>query len=303
MSPRFIVMGFAATAAMLAVGCSSSSEPKQPDQQGQNQSSPAWTLQLKSTCLDTAADQCLGKYGFSVTAEGAYQVGPGPQGQVRKGVLKDAEFAAVKAWVEAAQASTSAQAENREENYNRYYAHDTVTLSRPGSLARTLLRNEGSDLRFTLASLDEARSLHAAIRDLAISYYRLPFGDGCGDAVDKFNAAALPLQSCQTDSDCVYINSYENGFSVIPPRSAQTVLVEGCVAIKPVTVANKLSILGGAQRLSELYAEARNVCVQNGGWAQSYFDENSLGGRSCSYVSAMTSTPPTCQQNVCKAHL
>lgn len=297
MSSRFIMMGIIASAAMLAAGCNSDSD-QQPGQSAQPVSGPAWTLSLTSTCVDAAQDQCVGKYGFSVNAEGAYQVGPGPQGQLRKGVLTDSELAAIKAQVEASSA-IAANGENREENF-AHVSSDTVSLVRPGAAARVLLRNEGPELIFTVSSTETAHALHAAIHDLANGYYRLPFGNACGDAADKFSVAAAGMQSCQTDMDCTYIRD-NRGFDVIPPTSSEYVFSESCYAIKPVLVANKQSIIGGAQILSDLYVAAQNTCggefaLNNFGWAN-------LGGRSCDIEQKVTTIPATCKQNVCQAHL
>lgn len=297
MSSRFILMGIFGSAAMFATACSSSSA-QQPGQSAQPQSGPAWTLTLKSACVDAAQDQCVGKYGFSVSADGAYQVGPGPQGQIRKGMVTDSELALIKARVESS-TTAATNGENSEDNF-AHVASDTVTLAQAGAAARVLVRNEGPELYFTVQSTDDAHALHAAIRDLANGYYRLPFGNECGDAADQFATAAASLQSCQTDMDCAYVRD-DRGFDVIPPTSTEYILSESCYAIKPMLVANKQLIIGGAQTLANLYVSAQNIC--GGEFALNNFSWTNLGGRVCNIEQKLTAVPATCQQNVCRAHL
>ena len=107
------------------------------------------------------------------------------------------------------------------------------------------------DFYYTTTSVDEAKSLHAAIRNLANSHYRLPFGDACGDAADKIATEAEELTNCQSDSDCVYIDAYHS-FEVVPPSSNEWLLTEDCTALKPPVVANKFSVAGAAQKLDDL---------------------------------------------------
>lgn len=279
-----------------AVGCNSSGNSNQKpavDTQ-QPQSGPAWSLNLKSTCVGAAQDQCLAKYGFTVNATGAYQVGPGPQGQFRTGMLTDEEFATLKTQLQATMASAQATRAEGHDTDVQNVSDDTLTLSKPGAAARVLAHNTAGDFFFATATSEEAQSLHAAIRNLANGYYRLPFGDACGDSVDKFSAAAATLTSCQTDTDCVYIDAYQ-GFEVVPPSTVQWLLTEDCTAIQPPVVANKLAIPGAAQGLIDLYASTRAACG-------SEFSQTALG-HDCYYQQKATQAQPVCKQNRCVSQL
>lgn len=287
------LLGVAISVSILAVGCSKS-HSNQPGGNGQPQSAPAWTLTLKSSCNSAAQDQCLSRYGFSVGADGKYQVGPGPQGQLRKGVLSDAEFSGLKHQIEVVIGSNSPWGTENHSGGVENESDDSLVLLRPGSTDRVIAHNVQGDFYYTTTSVDEAKSLHAAIRDLANSYYRLPFGDACGDAADKVLTAAEDITQCQSDSDCVYIDAY-HGFEVVPPSSVEWLLTEDCTAIKPPVVANKFSVAGASQKLEDLVAAARSTCGQE--FSQSAF------GRECYYDQKATSTQPSCVQNHCRSRL
>jgi hypothetical protein len=294
MSLRLKSVGIAVTVGLAFAGCGKSAKNAQPGDAQQPQTGPAWSLTLKSACTVAEEGQCLAQYGFTVSADGNYKVGPGPQGQLRAGSLTDSELADLKNQVQTAITSTAAvRAEGHEADVDNE-SDDTLTLSRPGAADRVLARNTGSDFYYMTNAADDAKSLHAAIRVLANSYYRLPFGDACGDAADKISAAALDVARCQSDSDCVYVNAYE-GFEVVPPSNVEWLLTEDCSAVKPPLVANKLAIQGGAQTLTDLYNSARNTCGAE--WNLSTF------GIECAYDQKPTSTPPVCVQNRCQPRL
>lgn len=293
-------MSIAAFATLtFAAGCNSdsSSNPpgQQPGQQPAAQTGPAWTLSLSSACANSAQEQCVAKHGFSVDADGKYQVGPGPQGQVRTGTLTDSEFSSIKDVAQPALAALNATgtAEQMEAGVANV-SNDTVSILAPGKEARVLSRNTASDFFFTTPTSEEAKALHAAIRELANSYYRLPFGTPCGDAVDKFSVEADRVNTCETDADCAYIDIY-NRFGVVPPSSIQAIQTEDCTAIKPPVVAHKMAVLGAYEKLDGLYADARTACGTD-------FYQSNLGVR-CVLQQKMTGVAPTCQQNKCVSHL
>ena len=279
-----------------AAGCNSNNDnAEQPAPAApQSQTGPAWALTLNSACVGTAQNQCLAKYGFSVDATGKYQVGPGPQGQVRTGMLSEAELTDLKAQIQTSVASAQAVRAEGHETDVENVSDDTVTLTVPGSATTVLTHNTAGDFYFKTSNADEGKSLHAAIRGLANSYYRLPFGDACGDGVDKFSAAAAALTSCQVDTDCVYVDTYQ-GFEVVPPSTTQWLRTEDCTAIQPPVVANKLAIASGAQSLMDLYSSTRDACGIE-------FSQTALG-HDCTYAEKATSVQPVCIQNRCQSRL
>jgi hypothetical protein len=273
---------------LMAAGCHSGSKDHQPGQSGQDQSGPAWTLTLKSTCLNAATDQCVAKYGFSVSADGKYQMGPGPKGQVRNGSLSESEFADLKTKLDTVSGSIPASRTEGHEQGVENEGDDSLSLKRLGGQEQLVAHNTGSDFYFVTASVNEAKSLHSAIRDLANSYYRMPFGDDCGDAADKVETSYAQFQGCQVDSDCVYVNA-RAGYEVVPPSSVQWLLTEDCTAVSPLSVANKITILNGARTIADLYTAAQNTCGQE------------FYRAACAYQQQSTAKAPVCVQNRCQA--
>jgi hypothetical protein len=308
MSIRYsFLIGGTVSAAMLAMGCNSSSKPAQPGQQQAQQNAPAWTLTLKAQCAEST-EQCLAHYGFSVDAEGNYQVGPGPQGQVRKGKLSDSDFQAVKAQVEAVGSMQLAASENHEalSAEDATANNETLTLARKGAATHVLVRNEGTDFATILSDAKAAHTLQAAIHDLAKGYYRMPFGDACGDAADQFAAAVAQDQNCNVDTDCQYFNSvtYADGTVSAQPVDLGVeswITSENCLATAPVIVGNAAKIGNDADKLSSLSIAATNAC---GGEfvLNNAFTEAQQGGQYCEPKQVSTAKAATCEQHVCRAH-
>ena len=65
------------------------------------QRDPALTVTVSTSCEAMVAAYCRGRFGFRVTADGAFLVGPEPNGRSVSGHLRDAEIRAL--------ASTAAQ--------------------------------------------------------------------------------------------------------------------------------------------------------------------------------------------------
>jgi hypothetical protein len=286
---RSIFVGALISLGILVGGCSSSSD--HPGSAGGSASGPAWTLSFQSSCLDGQDDQCVGKYGFSVSADGKYLVGPGPKGQKIEGKLAEADFSELNAKLTAVMATATFDASRGEAHLSDvpYESNDSITLSRQGRSDK-IAHNSGADFAYATASADDALSLHKAIRDLAKSYYRLPFGNDCGDAALAVEALYSTVQGCNTDADCVYVDA-QRGYGVIPPHSEQGILTEDCKAVRPLLAANKLQILSAAQKLIDANAEAAQVCG-----AEFY-------RTGCFYEQKVTSVAPACVANRCQARL
>jgi hypothetical protein len=269
--------------------CSDSADKSQPGASDDSARGPAWSLTLKSACAGAETDQCVAKYGFSVTADGKYQVGPGPQNQFRKGSLSESEMSELNSKLQAALAGAALDAGREESHETGVQNEDEDSLVYVQKDSNSILaRSSGEDFFFRTAKLEDAQALHKAIRDLAKTYYLLPFGNECGDQADALEALYVGVQGCQSDADCVYVDAYQ-AYSVIPPNSDQWIFVDDCRAAKPMTVANKSSIQGGAEKLQAAYDLAAQSC------GEQFFRADC----SCQYGQAVNA--PACVQNRCQA--
>jgi hypothetical protein len=291
MSHKFSVSvaACAGFAVLMIAGCSSA---KQPDAAAVAAPSvnhgPAWTLTLKSNCTAYGeADQCVGKYGFSVTADGKYQVGKGPKEQVITGVVTGEELATLNAAVQLV--GTQANRAEAHEEAVENESDDTVTLARQDQKI-VVAHNTGADFYFTTAKLESAQSVHKAIRDLAKSYYHLPFGNDCADAAAKVEALYPALQGCNADTDCVYVNNDRN-WSVVAPRSGEYIFTERCEVVSPLTVANKSTILNGAAQIIDAYNATFTACGAQ------------FRRADCRPVQQAAVVAPVCVQNRCQSRL
>jgi hypothetical protein len=272
----------------VAMACNGSSKNDQPGSNGQDARGPAWTVKLQSTCLNPADDQCVGKYGFSVDADGKYQAGP-HEGQVRTGTLTAEEMSELNSKLAPVLAITNGLHTENVEDSVENNGDDAVILVRQNKEDKVSY-NLGAEFHYATNGVGEAQALHKAIRDLANSYYRLPFGNECSLAVDKVEALYAPAQTCQSDFECVYVDATQ-GYEVVPPRSTQYLYTEDCRAVKPLTVANQNNIHAASAAILDAYATAVASCGQ-----QFY-------RASCYTKQAQTVTAPVCVQNRCQARL
>jgi len=268
------------------------------------QSVPAWTVQLVSTCTTGTADQCVGSYGFSASADGKFQVGPGPQGQLVTGNLTPDELKSLHDNVElgnAAGATASDASANEHlldvshaeacQDIDRSYAdgNDTVTLSSPGNAPKNVLRTTDTGVCFDTETADQAEALHKTIRQLAVKYYPQPFPDVCADAAAQVVSLYPSVQNCTTDSDCAYVDA---SFNIVPPGASQYVAVDDCTMVAPLVVGNISAVVNNQAKLQTAldHAQSSDVCGDR-------FQRSDCTGWSGfqSNVGA-----PVCQQNVCK---
>ena len=92
-------------------GCNSNSPSVKPVAPVEvNPSSQDWTLRLQSKCTDaTPEDRCVAQYGFTILKDGHYQLGPGPQDEVRTGTMTSEELSTVNSVLEASLKAPPAQ--------------------------------------------------------------------------------------------------------------------------------------------------------------------------------------------------
>lgn len=275
------------------IGCNSKST-SEPIKVNPAPAAPALTggaLTLQTKCSEEAdLEGCVGGYGFTVDQDGKYTLGPGPNGEKRKGELSAEDAAKVKGAITAlSQVSTFG-----EENHEAVEAadEDTVTFTLTGSSSTALapvvlLKTSGSDLTFRTSTAGDAKNLLNLLRELAGTYYVLPFPDACGDGVAPVNELFAEMQSCTTDQDCSYL---DGAFGLIENSSTQYVVEDDCNIVKPLIVGNAKSIETGREKLAESYNSIRNAC------GYQFFRPD------CTQVSGfyLQGSAPVCQQGVCK---
>lgn len=307
---RKFVIASAVLSLSILSACSSSSSskapagpvqtpPQQPGSGEEVVSGPAWTLKLSSACHSNAGGgQCVAQHGFTVDADGKYQVGPAANGQVIKGQLTDTELASLIAKAEATTTVAvleSTAAEQTEEGFVNE-SNDTLTLVRAGK-EKVLAHNTDGTLSFATASSKEALELHSEIRKLATNYYRLPFGTECSVAVSEAEALYAPLQKCEVDLDCAYVRNDLN-YTAIEPNLDTVIYTDECVAIKPMLVGNRTAMQDGAAAVLKKYLEVEAKCNATG-----EFYPALLGSakNECEVATMSTAVAPKCVQNRCVA--
>jgi hypothetical protein len=251
-----------------------------------------WSLTLQTQCQNAnSAEECIGGYGFTVKNNGQYELGPGPNGEKRKGNLSDEELALVKGQLDATLKLAAFGAENHD-SIEGSDNEDTVslTLSANGSAASApvvLLKAAGTDLSYRTSTADEAKSLLTQLRSLADKYYALPFPDQCTDGTTAVSELFGEMQKCDTDKDCSY---FDGSFGLVDSSSTQYLVEDDCSLIKPLIVGNAAKVEANMQKLTEAYNNIRNACGFQ------------LYRADCTAVSGfyLQGQAPVCQQGVCK---
>jgi len=273
------------------VGCNSNSNPPAPSPV--NPPTPTeephgtlgWTLKLQSKCPNNAEEQCLAEYGFSVLNDGHFIVGPGPQGELRNGTLSPEDQSSLSTALASTLTGTKLEAASHQ-SIDAGESNDTVTLSRGTNEAETLIRTEGADLSYQTPSAEDAKILLTAIRTLAVKYYVMPFPDACGDGANTLQALFSSMQTCATDSDCVYLESFEP----IESNSTQSLTLDDCSMVRPMVVGNASSVRMNKAKLEELLIQVQTACGQT-------------TRPDCTEVKELklTGAAPVCRQGSCQA--
>ncbi len=256
----------------------------------------SWSFSLQNPCTDTALDQCVGAYKFSVASSGVYTMGPTPEGQTKSGKISENELKLLQAGLVQILADFEAQNSTTERCLSYEDARmaeldptlpdDTLILNAFGK-TQTLLRRQQEELCFSTASPITAAQLHQSLRALADRYYALPFPNLCQDAADAAQAIYPQLTSCNSDADCAYIN---NSFDTIPSYNLQYVIVDNCSLVTPLAVGNARLVAAAQSKLQSALDKAQLTCG------------DSIIRNSCLGLTGFQSSeaPPVCSAGVCK---
>lgn len=244
-------------------GCLFSSEDSPaPVAQTQTQVGPAWKVALTSKCAGEA-NNCVAAYGFTITADGKFISGPAPAGQISTGALTEEEF---KAFSDRVAALSTAAASSSDESGAATTAdcqvlaqadsEDDLVLTREGK-DKPLVKTKGTEICFQTANREAAAELHSAIKELAAKYYTLPFPNACADQLKALEGMYATVQSCSTDTDCIFV---DQDFNAIPPASDQFITTDACVAVKPLVVASNSSLTTQKQALLAAMTSTLSSC-------------------------------------------
>src|SRR6185437_1508820 len=128
------------------VACNSGNSAPQANR-AQSAQGQAWAFTYKADCSQTAdPTQCLGAYGFTVNADGTYQIGPAPQGQLLKEKLDASDFSDLSKLVSGIVDGSAAA--NAQETCSGYYTSEsdyTLSFTKSGA-SSTVLHKTGTNL-------------------------------------------------------------------------------------------------------------------------------------------------------------
>jgi hypothetical protein len=226
----------------------------------ETRASTEWKLlKLVSNCDQGEPEACTARYGFTVLSDGSYQIGPGPQGETFSGRLEVAEFKSVSEKITETLGAIRPQVEVSEQCISAEPAKDSkdlVSLSR-SSGEEDLIRTQGTEFCFKRFTADSAAKVHDAIRGLAKKYYRTPFPDACTVAALKVEQLYAPLQACQEDKDCAYI---DNTYGPVDEGKLQFIFTDDCSVIRPLSAGHATKVAEAQAQLQEAREATRAVC-------------------------------------------
>lgn len=259
--------------------------------QVQAEQGPAWKLNYTA---DTGADSdkagVVAGYGFTVTADGNYIVGPGPQGQVLTGQLSTDEYNQV---FTAIQPVLDVNALTQTETCapsNVSDTNDRFVLTRAHKDYAFLRKSQDGTVCAKGIDTDGAENLRTAVLAAAQNHYVLPFPSACLDAAAAAEVLFPALQSCHHDSDCAYL---DNQYNPIDAGASNLVFVDSCSVVKSLPVANAQAVQAKLADLQAALLTTQQACGAD------------IVRANCVAPTTFSSTqaPPVCDsQGMCKVN-
>ncbi len=239
--------------------------------------SPLWKLRYSTQCpTTTPVEKCKAAYGFSIYANGKFEIGPGPKKEWVSGRVGVAEFETVN---DAVLLILSRQSEDRlPENCGEDTKDSAVLTSRTGGNAKLCLNS----------SNHENKALKTALKNLVAKYYPETFPNPCVDAMLNLEKVYDSYRECKKDSDCAYVNEKDLPVDL---REAPAIVVDDCTYIQPLLVANKRSV--ETNPLGLLMEREITIATCAKDLKRAYCHDSVLLGP--------VSGAPACAQGVCKA--
>ena len=293
--------------------------PVATEQKKQEVVKKTWSLQLDSKCgADVEAGKCLAEFGFTVSSDGKWKTAKAPEGYpaeyMRSGEISQEDLAALTAALDKAlQASApvnqlkkqnateggeaanpgtpadEAAAPAGDEQPAAAASEDMVTLVEGTEAAKVVIKAIGADFSSSLTSQNEAKALHASIRNLAARYYPATYPDGCADGGNVLRSLLSEVQSCNADADCTYVS---NLFAV-DADGGEAILTDRGTTINPLAVANKSLLETNQDKLNQLFNDVEVSC------GDTFYREDALGAYKTFLANGKAAV---CQNKVCSAN-
>jgi hypothetical protein len=275
------------------VGCNSNSVPVAKPQESapkkDQQVALGWTLKYQAQCPEEIdATECVGAYNFSILTNGNWEIGPGPNNEVRRGILTQDQLSAISTLLAPSLSGTGIRTEGHDSiEAVENKSEETLTFVKGSENPIVLVKATGTELSFQTQTADEAKSLLSAVREIAKLYYIAPFPDECKDGANSLQILFDSMQTCTSNSDCTYLNT---SFESITPNSSEELIIDDCSIVKPLVVGNASSISGHEASLLESLDNIRAACGDN------------MIRSDCTSATSFTLTgaAPVCDQGVCK---
>lgn len=283
------IMAVVALASMTAFAACGSDEAgkngKSPIEDGVEGTAAAWILKATSTCA-SAEEGCAGQYGFSLHSDGRYELGPSPEGKIRKGQVSAEELIAIADLLEGAKKTAKAKtllgALKDETCVDAAVERDLkVVLTQKGKDGEVFTASNAK-LCHAASFKQNGVKLHDTVQALSKKYYVLPFPDSCLDAAAEIELQYADLQGCSTDTDCAYV---DNVYGAIPSDHIAFVMTDDCSILKPLVVANAAKIGAAQDVLLTAREDLRTSCGERVERASCEFVagfEAQLGAPTCS---------------------
>ncbi len=238
----------ALTFGIVLAGCGNDNAPAVAQQPSRTNTNPNWSLKLENRCDTQNSDTCLARYGFTVTSEGKYLIGPTPDGKKTEGrVTADQLNAIQNALTQVVPAGqTPAQSCVNEDPASLSLEGFTLILTNERATSPQVLLDTATAGKVCIhsASLDAARSLQNAMLKVANeSYDGLAFPSSCRDRIDTLEALYAQVKTCDTDANCAIVDA---NYNAIPAMNAWY-----NERVKPLTIANPSAAGARAQELTD----------------------------------------------------
>jgi hypothetical protein len=254
-----VVSAVSVAVSVMMSACGSSNQSSQGSSAAQPDQSQNWALSYQAACpASTAAESCVGQYGFNVDSDGNYQVGPGPHGEIDKGKLSVEEFKSISQLASPAITSTAA-ATSAEACSSLDYSDSqdySLTLTKHAKKA-IILQKKGADLCSNRFKADASDKFHEAFIALVAKYYVTPFPSACHEAAKSVSLLYPAVEGCKVDADCAYL---DQNYNPIPTDGENTVYIDNCSVVKSLPAANAKSTLKNIKALQDALANARTIC-------------------------------------------
>lgn len=264
----------------------SKSPPPTPSLHTESQEGASWSVKLVSTCETGAAEDCSAAQGFSVSSDGTFIVGPGPQNQILTGHIKEAELTHLTQEISSVLDSLETHTETCIAPFS-HNVRDVVSI-RHYETEQELLRSSNSEYCYRTSTLEASKPIWSIIKGLATQYYPLPFPrSSCTQAMSSLEGLYAEVSKCTTNQDCLYIDAT---FDPISRETFTFLAINECSSVKPLLVGNPTLLGSNKTELLRLFNEASRTCNQGN------------TNMNCSGFAAFQPTAPAaiCNAGTCK---